>query len=77
MQIVPLDPYHIIYSAKVRDFLDIVVELDQMSEEAVCAWLDEKDYTRISDLQLIDNSFLGEVMVLCEQYEAILVEELN
>lgn len=70
LEIIPEGEYSIVYSPHVKDFLDIVTQIDEISSNAVRFWLENKSYQCVKSISEIDGSFLGEVMVSCEKYRA-------
>ncbi|NIF82263.1 hypothetical protein F3J24_01890 [Comamonas sp. Tr-654] len=70
LEIRPSGIYSIVYSPYVKDFLDIVTEIDEISFNAVSSWLENKNYQCVRSISEIEKSFFGEVMVSCEKYSA-------
>lgn len=67
------NPFAIIYSPLVRDFLEHQAELSSPSpsQEEVWAWLEEKKYTMVMAAENIESDFLGEVMLCCKSFSVI------
>lgn len=69
-RITATEPFAIIYSPLVRDFLEHETELSSASQGDVWAWLEKKQYKMIMATEHIESNFLGEVMLCCESYSA-------
>ncbi|MER0205036.1 MAG: hypothetical protein DU480_14545 [Nitrosomonas sp.] len=63
-----IDPYKVIYSENVRDFLECSHEIDNPSEEKVHECLQSKNFQCVSDINSISSSFKGEIMIDCKEY---------
>jgi hypothetical protein len=74
MRIQPVNPYRLIYSSSVTDFLNYAMEVDGRRRDAMRDWLSNQNYKMIDDINLLPEEFVGEVMVDCEYYDATLMQ---
>lgn len=65
-RVIPSEPYLILYSLGVRDFLEH--ESYVCPEYTIEQWLESKDFKCVNSLDLIEAGFMGEVMVWCSSY---------
>lgn len=68
-EIIPLGDFFLIYSAEVRDFLDVMVDLTDVSANAVSTWLESKAYRCVNSCNSLSQGFRGEVLVSCSHYK--------
>lgn len=67
-RITPSEPFIIIYSPMVKDFLEHQAELSSTSREDVWAWLERKQYVSVEKVEDVASDFFGEVMVCCTSF---------
>lgn len=70
-RIIANEPFAIIYSPLVRDFLEHEIELASTSKEDVWAWLEKQQYEIVTEVKKIKPKFLGEVMLYCRTFSTI------
>lgn len=70
-RIIANEPFAIIYSPLVRDFLEHEIELASESKEDVWAWLEKQQYEIVTEVEKIKPKFLGEVMLCCGTFSTI------
>ena len=68
-EITPLQEFSLIYSTQVRDFLDVMVELSNISASSVATWLESKAYRCVNSCSMLPQGFRGEVLVSCSRYK--------
>lgn len=66
-EIVPLGDYRVIYSTRVKDFLDYVSDGVPAVQEAVEAWLASKDHVCVNHLAHVPHG-QGEIMLSCDRF---------
>lgn len=68
-EIKPIEPYSVIYSENVVDFLEHCIEMKSpFCRENIEDWLDQKEYICTNSVSNIPEYFRGEVMLYCERY---------
>lgn len=70
-EIVPIGSFSVIFSTDLRDFLNSVFELADITERSVSDWLESKRYQCIESLDGIPQWFRGEVMLSCDSYKLV------
>jgi hypothetical protein len=60
----------LIYSSRVRDFIDFVFDgVSSKHEAELLDWLEAQQFQAVNTSQMIEQDFLGEVMVFCEYFK--------
>ena len=74
MQILPEPPYRLIFSENVIDFLSYAFEINNLDKVEIQHWLSYQGYSMVADINHLPKSFLGEVMVDCENFYATFIQ---
>jgi hypothetical protein len=69
-EIIPTEPFGLIYSASVKDFMMLTHETADfpITQEVINNWLDFQNYQFVKSCDEIHPNFKGEVLVVCERY---------
>jgi len=74
LEIEPMGNYSLIYSTSVVDFLEHFMDgVYGNKPDGIIDWLESKYYCLVQDVASIPPDFSGEIMLFCEEYNAIAI----
>jgi len=73
VEVIPTEPYKIIYSPNIVDLLCCHIELQSMNIDDINSWLSSMNYQLVTNTSALPSDFKGEVMVDCSDYNVLVI----